>query len=263
MPFDRKKTTGIYRFLNVVSGYSYVGSSLDIAARRNQHLYLLAKGKSHSPKLQRAYTCYGPQFFKFEVLQECEPSALEAFEANWIAALNSVDFGYNCSADTTCATRGFKHSEETRKRMSSAQKQCQTPYRKQVSSATITAYNLSLKGKAKSEGHRRKISSAHTGKKLSEETKQKMRGRVVTEQTRAKLRGRTISEDTRLKLQEAQRGNSNRSKMVIQIALSGQQLAIHESAAAAARAIGIGRTAIKNCLRGLSKSAGGYRWRYV
>lgn len=50
---------GIYRFYNTVTGKSYVGSSKNVAARRTSHLGLLRKGKSHSPKLQAAWTKSG------------------------------------------------------------------------------------------------------------------------------------------------------------------------------------------------------------
>jgi hypothetical protein len=85
---------------------------------------------------------------------------------------------------------GLKISEETREKMSKAQKGENNP-------------NF---GKTLSEEHRQKISEAQKGKVISEETRQKLRearkGRTFSEETRQKYRNRTYSEETRKKMSE-------------------------------------------------------------
>ena len=62
-------------------------------------------------------------------------------------------------------------------------------------------------GFATSEETRRKIRVANTGKKCTEETRAKMRGRKHTEETRAKMSaaaiGRKLTEETRAKIRES------------------------------------------------------------
>lgn len=261
------KNTGIYRLLNTVTQKSYVGSSLNIQARKYHHFYLLKAGKSHSPKLQNAYNKYGADSFTFETLELCEVSELENCEVKWVVNLDSVQSGYNCSADVKCPTSGYKHSAETRQNMSEAQKKRKrTNEENQRSADQIRKYNLSLKGVPKSEAHRQKISDSHTGKKLSESHIQKMRGRKCSNEQLAKMRERRPSEDSRKKMSKAhqgKRGENNRSRPVMQIGSDGEIIQIFSGAADASRITGVGRTSIKNCLRGYAKTGKGFRWEYV
>lgn len=92
---------------------------------------------------------------------------------------------------------GYRHSEETRSRMSKAMRG-----------------NTNPKGHKRSEETRRKISEAQTGKKLSEETRRKIsevqKGKKLPEETRKKiskaLQGIKRSDETRKKVSEARKG---------------------------------------------------------
>jgi hypothetical protein len=89
---------------------------------------------------------------------------------------------------------GLKISEETREKMSKAQKGENNP-------------NF---GKTLSEEHRQKISEGKKGSIVSEETRHKIgkkhKGKILTEETREKMskaqKGKTYSEETREKMRE-------------------------------------------------------------
>jgi group I intron endonuclease len=59
----------VYRITNVVNGWVYIGSTKDFDARKKQHLEDLFNKKHHNYKLQRDYDKYGPDMFKFDILQ--------------------------------------------------------------------------------------------------------------------------------------------------------------------------------------------------
>lgn len=57
-------------------------------------------------------------------------------------------------------------------------------------------------------------------------------------------------------------GPSNRKK-VVQYTMSGNKVAIHESARVAARKAGLSHTVICRAARGEAKTSGGYKWKYL
>ena len=90
-------TTGIYRIYNVKTGDSYVGQSLDINRRLQEHYRILNSlvHTHHSSKLQEDWDRYGENNFKAEILEVCPESLLEAREKYWIDFYDSAQNGYN------------------------------------------------------------------------------------------------------------------------------------------------------------------------
>jgi group I intron endonuclease len=64
--------TGIYEIKNLISGESYIGSSVNLDKRKKQHLYSLRKNRHPNKYLQRDFDLYGEESFIFEVLEYCE-----------------------------------------------------------------------------------------------------------------------------------------------------------------------------------------------
>lgn len=91
------------------------------------------------------------------------------------------------------ARKNFKHSDETKKKMSLTRKgRVQTPeWIQKRTDANIGRTGPNL-GKKFSEEHRQKISKSHQGKVISEETRNKLRmanlGKKHTEETKQKMR---------------------------------------------------------------------------
>lgn len=65
-----EKKQGIYRLYNKVNGKSYIGRSLDLEKRANEHVKDLNKNKHTNYKLQRDWNEYGISSFTFETLLE-------------------------------------------------------------------------------------------------------------------------------------------------------------------------------------------------
>lgn len=94
---------GIYMIKNKVNGMIYVGESVDIERRWNEHKTDLTNNSHHSWKLQRDWNKYGEDVFEFNVLKEIIKYSnhlrLAAFliilEDKYITKFNSINNGYN------------------------------------------------------------------------------------------------------------------------------------------------------------------------
>lgn len=145
---------GIYKITNLLNNKVYIGSSKYIERRYRNHFLALIKGNHVSPHLQRAFNKYGISSFSFTILEIVENTEdLLSIEQKWIDFYQSSNDtkGYNIRIEAE-SNRGFKHSEETKNKMS-----------------------LSRKGHIVSDETRKKIALSNTGKKKSEESKEKMR----------------------------------------------------------------------------------------
>lgn len=65
------KIIGIYKILNKCNGKYYIGSSIDIFKRFQTHKNALIKDKHHSRLLQRSWNSFGKDAFEFIILEEC------------------------------------------------------------------------------------------------------------------------------------------------------------------------------------------------
>ena len=104
--------------------------------------------------------------------------------------------------------KGYKLSEETKKKMSEAHKG------KHFSEEHKKRMSESMKGKEFSEEHKKKISESNKGKEFSEETKKKIsdshKGKKMTEETKNKLsefhKGKKLYEETKKKISDSHKG---------------------------------------------------------
>lgn len=87
--------TGIYCIKNNINQKSYVGKSINIESRWQQHIYSSKNGSQYP--IHRALQKYGANNFSFSVLEECEISELDDKEIEWISKLNTYNNGYNCT----------------------------------------------------------------------------------------------------------------------------------------------------------------------
>jgi len=164
------RTCAIYSITNLVTGKCYVGSSLDMRQRINRHFNHLRQGIHYNQKLQRAFDKYGEWAFDVKQIDTCFVSDRAACETMWIERMEAVDCGYNIAkegmsllgtpqsplhvAKRVASKKGYKHSEETKAKLSAAKRGKKMP--------------------PKSEVTLEKLRVAGLGRKHSEETKKKM-----------------------------------------------------------------------------------------
>lgn len=106
--------TGIYEIRNIKNGRRYVGSAVNVSKRWREHLRQLETGKHHSRFMQRCWNKNGGENFIFRVLKACEVGDLIAEEQE---AIDAIKPEYN-SVPTAGSQLGYRHTEETRKKMS-------------------------------------------------------------------------------------------------------------------------------------------------
>lgn len=111
--------SGIYCIENSITNIRYIGSSQDIPVRFSQHKRMLKKGSHHSIFLQRAWDKYGSENFKFKTLAILELSELLPTEQR-LLDLEHLGNTYNIAKDAVSWMKDRKHSDETKRRMSTS-----------------------------------------------------------------------------------------------------------------------------------------------
>ena len=167
--------SGIYKIVNLINNKMYVGRASFIDKRKNEHFRLLKLNKHKNSYLQLSYNKYGKENFIFEVIEYCEKEKLISKEDYWCKKLNVNDpkIGYNL-AITHDSIGFYKHSDETKKKMSNSSKG------KKKSKEAVEKMRISLKGRKFSEDHIRKIKDWYSKnphpmiKGHSQESKKKM-----------------------------------------------------------------------------------------
>lgn len=219
----------IYETVNAINGKKYIGKD-----SKNNPKYL-GSGKY----LKLAIKKYGKENFNKNILQYCNSlDELNQAEVEWIVKLNcknSVDY-YNV-IDTV------------------------TPCRK---------------GRPLSKEHRQKISNSHKGKKHSTETRRKLslikkgkkRGKYSVEHRAAiseGQKGRKISDITRKKISNTKKGKPqiHLRKPIIQIEIKTGKIVNKFKKIVDVKKLGFNSYAVQNCLKGTTKTSGGYIWKYA
>jgi group I intron endonuclease len=148
------KICGIYKITLITNGKFYIGSSIDIKIRWNNHKNELKKGIHGNKKLQNACNKYGYNNFIFEILEECEKvkEIILEREQFYIDTLNP--FFNICKVAGNCL--GIKRNIET--------------IQKIINSKT---------GKKLTNDHCKKISDSHKGINHTKETKEKISIRQI------------------------------------------------------------------------------------
>ncbi len=120
-PDKALKRAGVYAILCDVNGKYYVGSSINIGRRFQQHALELRMRRHISPKLRGSYNKYGATSLLAVALEYVDGSQTDLLQAEkqWIEKLDAVKSGLNISEEP-CGNRGIKRSPEIRKKLSAA-----------------------------------------------------------------------------------------------------------------------------------------------
>ena len=118
---------GIYIITNNVNGKCYIGQSINIKKRWNQHKNeaFCVTSPSYNYPLYMAFRKYGVENFKFEVLEECKKQELEEKEIFYIAKYKSDgENGYNQNKGGAHVARHCCFTDEQLQDVVSAIKDC-------------------------------------------------------------------------------------------------------------------------------------------
>jgi group I intron endonuclease len=146
---DCAKVSGVYYLINNINGHTYVGSSINLAARMKNYLnnsYLQSKKNSNMP-IAKALLKYGHSNFSFWILEYVSPHKLAIRETLYITELipyyNVLKKGYS--------SIGYKHTEETKTLLSKlAKNRVHSPETKALIVKALTGENNPFFGKTHS-----------------------------------------------------------------------------------------------------------------
>lgn len=95
-------TIGIYKITNKMNNKVYIGESVNIEERWEQHRNDLENNNHHSYKLQQDYNEYGADNFRFEIVETIKRNKpvlmkiyLLAYENKYVKQYDSINNGYN------------------------------------------------------------------------------------------------------------------------------------------------------------------------
>lgn len=153
---------GVYRIVDQASGKFYVGSSVNVARRWQQHRTRLQKGTHPNPILQAIWRS-GSDRLRIETLREC-PSDKVAILAAEQEALDACGVGKNpmCMNVLTVAGShlGRKRTEATRLALANSARG------RMHSDEAKERMRAAKLGRPLSEEHKRKLGDAARGKKM-------------------------------------------------------------------------------------------------
>ena len=158
---------GVYKISSLAKPERvYVGSSKNIRNRWWAHLSDLKKGKHHSRKMQRHFNKYGQEDLIFEVLEHVQnANALISVEQKYI---DSISPFFNAMKKAGSCL-GYKHTDESRQRMSEARK------KRKTAPETRLKMSIARKGRIISDYQRQRIIETNKTRVLSPESIEKLR----------------------------------------------------------------------------------------
>ena len=110
--------SGVYKITNKINNKIYVGSSVNIKARWDDHIKMLTNSRHHNKHLQSSFNKHKLENFDFIILEICNKEELIIKEQFYIDTLKPE---YNI-LKTAGSRLGQKHSDESKAKMSKSQK---------------------------------------------------------------------------------------------------------------------------------------------
>ena len=217
---------GIYKITNSITNESYIGQSIRIEARFQEH-----KTAQDNYAIHKAIRKYGVNNFIFEIIEECEKEKLFEREKYWISFYDSYYHGYN-------ETLGGEGVLEANKKKIN-QYTLDGKYLRTFDS--ITEANQFLNKTYNGSG----ISSVCKGK----------RKMAFNYQWRYEEDFPNKENIEPIKAIDVTR------KQIYQLDNNDNIINVYDNIALASKETKIGRTSISNCLNGYSNTAGGYKWK--
>lgn len=145
-------------------GWFYVGSSQDLAKRESNHRSALRRGYHENSIMQRVFDKYG--VFRFTILERCPTDQILEREQRLLDTHCIDPKCANMAAIVGPPSAGWKHSDESRKKMSASQTGLKKPPRSPEHRATMSAALTGRKRPPFTPEARANMSAAKKGKNI-------------------------------------------------------------------------------------------------
>ena len=117
-------SSGVYKWTNLKNGKVYIGSAASgLLQRFRYYLKELKAGRCHNKHLQYSWDKYGAAMFRFSIIEKCAPQDCLLKEQLWIDYYQAYDRlkGYNiCKIAGSPLGIKWKHSEEAKAKISAS-----------------------------------------------------------------------------------------------------------------------------------------------
>ena len=121
------KISGVYEIVNTITGDFYIGSSVDLERRKQQHFRESTWRKNPNKPLYKDMKQYGKDNFLFKPIQLCNPEELNKYEQ---IAIEKYNPKYNVKAAYTGMSRE-EYNKQYYKENTDSIKQQRKQYRKE------------------------------------------------------------------------------------------------------------------------------------
>ena len=204
------KISGIYQITSKITGKYYVGSAISIKQRWSSHRSMLSKGKHNNKHLQNTFNKYGPDDFRFKVIEYCGNTVLIEREQYWIDEMDASNpiCGLN-NSPTASTSKGFRHSEATKKTLSEIAKSRDHTRLLEYSKSCIgkPGHSKGIRGRKHTQKEKEAQSLRQKGKVTwnkgipqSEEVKQKISRTLIVKKINVKFTDKQRTEVLRLRV---------------------------------------------------------------
>jgi group I intron endonuclease len=114
-----KNVSGVYEI--EIAGYKYYGSSINIYARKQNHITKLRSGMHRNLRLQRCFNKYGKDAMEFKILVLCDEESVLDEEQKYLDKNIGNDNCLNFCKSASAPMAGIKFSDNHKKKMSESQ----------------------------------------------------------------------------------------------------------------------------------------------
>jgi len=210
MAKSKNRKPGIYEIRNMITGFVYIGASINVESRMKNHKWLLGRGEHSNRLLQDAYNKDSAEAFSFSILEiVADPIMIGDRERYWIEQYENTYnllLGYSGDPGKTkifSEERSIAISQRNKERWSDPQFKERTRAAISEAKKGVSRGPHSNKTRARIGEANRARAHLQVGVPLSQETREKM------SKTRT---GMTRTPEARAKISTAMMGNSNKRK---------------------------------------------------